>query len=187
MTSEELIERNRLNAQNSTGPKTAQGKTVSSQNARRHGLTSKSSPSSIGTWLSVILEKPEIEPRDMYPDHETGQAALVLAEAEARLLQAETALHDFEMNADRMRDHQEDTESAAELLMSLIQTRMCTQAQLDAGARLLQTFGNPDEFSNVYGGKRHQLLKRYVREAQTGRRRALRRWLEVSDKPVRSI
>ncbi len=30
---------NRINAQSSTGPKTAEGKTASSQNSRRHGLT----------------------------------------------------------------------------------------------------------------------------------------------------
>jgi hypothetical protein len=29
------------------------------------------------------------------------------------------------------------------------------------------------------GGKRHRLLKRYLREAQTGRSGALRRWIET--------
>ena len=128
----------------------------------------------------MILEKPKLEPRDMSPSDEAGQAAFSLAEAEARLLQAETALHEFEIGADRMQDHQEDVRSTAELLMKLIQTGMCTQAQLDAGARLQRIFGNRDENSNVYGGKRHQLLRRYVREAQTGRILALLHWVEVS-------
>lgn len=187
MTRDELAERNRRNAQQSTGPKSARGKSASCKNARRHGLTSKSSPTSIGMWLSLILEKPQLEPRDMYPEGADGQAALVLAEAEARLLQAETALHEFEMGADRMQDHKEDVRSTAELLMNLIETGMCTQAQLDAGARLLQTFGNRDEFSNVHGSKRHQLLRRYVREAQTGQRRASRRWLEERHRPAGTI
>ena len=187
MTRDELAERNRRNAQHSTGPKTRAGKSASSQNARRHGLSSKSSPTSIGIWLSVILGKPELEPGDLYPSDENALTALALAEAEARLLQAETVLHEFEMNADHMQDHKEDVRSTAELLMNLIETGMCTQAQLDAGARLLQTFGNRDEFSNVHGSKRHQLLRRYVREAQTGQRRASRRWLEERHRPAGTI
>ncbi|MGB1426290.1 MAG: hypothetical protein ACPG6T_07365, partial [Paracoccaceae bacterium] len=133
------------------------------------------------TWLSVILGKPNLEPRDMYPIDAEGHAALTLAEAEARLLVAETSLQDFENSADRMRDHKDDARAAAEMLCDLIQTGMCTQKQLDAASRLQRTFGIDDEFSNGFGGKRHKLIRRYVREAQTGRRRALRRWIEVSN------
>ena len=35
------IEQNRANAQHSTGPKSEEGKTKSSRNATRHGLTGK--------------------------------------------------------------------------------------------------------------------------------------------------
>ena len=41
MTAAEMTERNRANAQHSTGPKTPEGKTASSQNARKHGLSGK--------------------------------------------------------------------------------------------------------------------------------------------------
>lgn len=40
MASERQVRANRLNAQKSTGPQTVQGKSISSRNAVRHGLTS---------------------------------------------------------------------------------------------------------------------------------------------------
>ena len=40
MASDKQIAANRANAQKSTGPKTAAGKLISAQNARRHGLSS---------------------------------------------------------------------------------------------------------------------------------------------------
>ena len=41
MTAAEMTERNRANAQHSTGPRTEDGKAASSQNARKHGLSGK--------------------------------------------------------------------------------------------------------------------------------------------------
>ena len=41
MTAAETTERNRSNAQHSTGPRTDEGKAASSQNARKHGLSGK--------------------------------------------------------------------------------------------------------------------------------------------------
>ncbi len=41
MTSTARIEANRRNAQQSTGPRTAEGKAASSRNALRHGITSQ--------------------------------------------------------------------------------------------------------------------------------------------------
>jgi hypothetical protein len=46
MTTDRQIAANRLNAQRSTGPRTSEGKAISSQNARRHGILSEQSTSS---------------------------------------------------------------------------------------------------------------------------------------------
>ena len=51
MISEKQLEANRRNAQNSTGPKTDEGKQRCNQNARRHGLTGQ---------VSVMLEEDRI-------------------------------------------------------------------------------------------------------------------------------
>src|SRR5436190_18155641 len=44
MISQKKLEANRRNAQKSTGPKTEEGKAISSQNGLTHGLTSKKCP-----------------------------------------------------------------------------------------------------------------------------------------------
>ena len=63
---------NRLNALKSTGPKSQEGKSRSSQNARTHGLTAQKYPLSINcgdeeTLSALILERhPSAEPNDLH-------------------------------------------------------------------------------------------------------------------------
>lgn len=64
MTSMAQIEANRRNAQESTGPKTAEGKTVSRMNALRHGLATK----------QVIVLNEKVEDFDAF--HAEMRAAL---------------------------------------------------------------------------------------------------------------
>ena len=92
MTSSDQTRRNRANAAFSTGPKTEGGKAKSAQNARRHGATAAPEPSSVATWLAIILGRPAISPEDIIANDDFGYRALELAIAEVRLASAEAAL-----------------------------------------------------------------------------------------------
>ena len=66
MASDKITERNRQNAQNSTGPRTAEGKAKSSRNALKHGFTSTMMSSKEDRHELNILDK-ELR-RDLQPD-----------------------------------------------------------------------------------------------------------------------
>lgn len=90
MRGDKITARNKENAQKSTGPKTAAGRAVSAQNAHTHGATVRPDPQAVAHWLQVILNR-DLTNDDFEPGYATGQAALRLAEAEARRVVAEHA------------------------------------------------------------------------------------------------
>ncbi len=95
----DIAARNRSNARNSTGPKTALGKASVARNALRHGATSAPDSASVADWLKIILNTPEISHEHFTPDGENGRLALELARAEAVLCRSEHAMTDFERGA----------------------------------------------------------------------------------------
>ena len=69
---------------NATGPKTAAGKAMSSQNARRHGLNAPPEEHLVTAWFNAIRNNGEDAMEEPNPDSPRQEAALRLAIAEAR-------------------------------------------------------------------------------------------------------
>ena len=174
------LPRQALNAAlRSGGPRTAEGRAASARNALKHGATSQPEPTRVGMWLKIILDKPNLDPKDFMPDSEQGAAALQLATAEARLVMAQMALADFEDGAGPPSEYAVELVELTDMISFELEDPTTTLHEARTGKALLNRIARHMLDETHIGGKRHRLLKRYLREAQTGRSRALRRWIET--------
>lgn len=174
------LPRQALNAAlRSGGPRTAEGRSASALNALKHGATSQPEHTRVGMWLKIILDKPNLDPGDFLPDTEQGAAALQLATAEARLVMAQMALVDFEDCAGPPSENAEELVKLTDMISLELEDPTTTLHEVRRGKALLNRIARHMLEETRTGGKRHRLLKRYLREAQTGRSRALRRWIET--------
>ena len=84
-----------------TGPITAEGKAVSSQNARKHGLSSEPDGVLVAAWFNAIFDHGEDGYEEPNADDPRREAALRLAIAEARYHRAleKVDTHDREPNS----------------------------------------------------------------------------------------
>lgn len=173
MTLPNIADRNRANAARSTGPKTRAGKAASAQNARRHGATGAPDPSSVLLWLAVIIGRPQITYKDLLPAGESGQLALNLAIAEARLSAAEGALA-----ASAGEDKQEGDD-----VQGLFKTAL--DAAFDTAVHIAESKLIMDDITQLARlrlsqakehVRRQRLLARYAREARSARSRAIAAW-----------
>ena len=84
-----------------TGPITAEGKAVSSQNARSHGLSAEPDGDLVAAWFNIILDHGEDANEEPNADNPRREAALRLAIAEARYHRAlhKIDTHDTEPNS----------------------------------------------------------------------------------------
>jgi hypothetical protein len=179
MTADGSPARNRTNAQKSTGPRTPAGKAAAAQNARRHGGTAQPKPTTVSTWLSVILDCADVTPSDFIPQEERGFRAVALARAEAQLVAAEVALRDFEVTAISPGETvpRQISDATAMLLDLSGHARRSKDMQLNT--TLLRMLRHTERDELVLGCGRHNLLNRYAREARARRWSAFSAWLEV--------
>ena len=164
------------NSPPSTGPITHEGKTISSQNARKHGLNAPPDGALVSLWFNVILNKTGDDQEEPSAADPRREAALRLAIAEARY---HRALHKFDT-------HESEPSSAQQLAIKL---RQEIRDVLDDMPKKIAD-GPPDPHALAYAnfaikqleelfaqiGHERRLYRRYLSEARVQRKKAFRAW-----------
>jgi len=159
-----------------TGPITAEGKAVSSQNARRHGLNAPPDEGLVTTWFNLVLDNGEGAYEKPNPDDPRRAVALRLAIAEARY---HRALH-------KVDTHDTEPNSAQQVANKLhADVRFILDGLPESVAD-----GPVDPFDLEYAefglrqvekllvevGRERRLYRRYLGEARAQRKKALKAW-----------
>ena len=164
------------NPKGATGPITEEGKAVSSQNARKHGLNAPPDVALVFQWLNVILNNNGDDQEEPSAADPRREVALRLAIAEARY---HRALH-------KVVTHESEPGSAQQLAMKL---RQEIRDVLDGMPKKIAD-GPPDPHALAYAnfaikqleelfaqiGRERRLYRRYLGEARAQRRKALKAW-----------
>jgi len=163
-----------------TGPITAEGKAVSSQNARRHGLSAEPDGDLVAAWFNAILDHGEDAYEEPNADDPRREAALRLAIAEARYHRAL---------------HKVDTHDTAPNSAQQVANKLYADVRfvLD-GLPERVADGPADPFDLEYAefglrqvekllveaGRERRLYRRYLGEARAQRRKALKAWCALN-------
>ena len=181
MTSPRKAASNRSNAKKSTGPNTRRGRKKSSQNARKHGLTSPVTVTEVERYWRIIVND---DSRD-YPADPTvpaDRAALRLAAAEAQIARAIAFDAIVEMSAAEPPPGIETEmlrEVSLELTTALFHGGMSRE---DMEFKLaFYKFIHAVKADRVRKTRRdRRIAERYRNEAEARRHKALKEWVAVS-------
>lgn len=191
MSADRLAQRNRANAQQSTGLKTADLKAVVAANAKKHGVTGRPDPDRLRAWLGVILGRAQIGPGDLMPSDDYGLRAL--AEAEARLVAVQearpTLVKDTASTAPVTKAALvADAENVAALTPEMI----AFTGEVKQGFRTNMRIVNDKHGARTVGmtpyENRIRIMTRYLAEAQARHCRAFAAWIALQEeKKARQI
>lgn len=174
-----ITARNRANASRSTGPRTRRGKAAVSRNARRHGATGRPPKEDVASWLAIILDRPELKLGSLVPQTDLEFRALSLAEAEARVVMCRDTLDAFEAGEEEPDGSLNDLRNSRELMIELFEEGGNTQKQTRQFYSIMKRIMRVDDQETAFNGRRHKLLKRYLREANAARMKAFNAWLKA--------
>lgn len=180
-SSSSIAARNRANARKSTGPKSEDGKARAARNALRHGAVASPSKDEVLRWMAIILDVPDLKVADVDAGRSQVRRVLALAEAEARYAKAVRALREFEAGATLSEEQCRSDRDLYESILSLHRNGPGDPDLLRLAQYVSATYLDPSVDGVPRGGKRHRLLKSYVREAAAKRDAVFQAWLSVDD------
>jgi hypothetical protein len=173
-TSERKIRANRANARTSTGPKTAQGRTRSARNARRHAL---SVPVYSDKALSEEVEALAREIAGADASAEMQELARRVAEAQIDLRRVRYARHQF--LSDTLSEQYYDSLAnirMKEKVLGAILRHNPLDISIETLKFMTSTPQGPDKLATILSGEAKKLLAmdRYERRALSRRKFAIR-------------
>ena len=159
-----------------TGPVTAAGKAISAQNARRHGLSAEPAADLVRAWFNVILDNSGETYEEPDADTPRRELALRLAISEARY---HRALDKLQTHAQAQNSAQARADEFYDIMRqeiaSLVDEGLNGRPNLAALDYASSALRHLEHLSRDVGRER-RLYRRYLGEARSQRRRALRAW-----------